>query len=605
MVWVNFGNGDIANRVAQKFNEGKYKCLGASIRSSVARNSTYTPGPWGSRGSRSGNPVAWTIVLNDVPGSATPNDIEKAIVSRFDQPRHIEVGPVSYQASNTEVEAKVRGQLEKHGRLESFYVSPTSQGKRVKAAAWFQDEADAKSACSLNDKQIDIIGRGKLTVALLQSAKVKVSMAVYHAVKSSIDMESDACRKRHLMIRAYQEPLRRFMTLRIEGDGSKEIATARKRLDKALSGIVLIEGQHTIWDPALNSNRNAVQKLKPIETNLRIVIIRDRTKRELRYYGPPEKLQQAVHQVVDVLRSDPSSTWETDLKPHQFSWTVRGGFKSIEQAVGKNVAILNVVSRKITITGTQQQYQTVLAIMDGKRSIEIRPTPDAVSALVASCPICFCGADTPIQTTCKHTYCLKCFEDCCRAAASTSKTEFQIQCQGNEGNCASVFTLRELKNHLSSAVFEAVLKSSFDEYIQRHPETFHYCPTPDCDYIYRCTTASNAMIPAYICPSCLEPICRSCHARHGDYTCAEYKDIASGGYEALARLKKELNIKDCPKCSTPMEKTEGCNHMTCGGCRAHICWVCKAVFETQGPCYAHMTKEHGGNGLGLDAFMLD
>lgn len=42
------------------------------------------------------------------------------------------------------------------------------------------------------------------------------------------------------------------------------------------------------------------------------------------------------------------------------------------------------------------------------------------------------------------------------------------------------------------------------------------------------------------------------------------------------------------------EDREGCNHMTCGGCRAHICWVCMAVFETDRPCYDHMIKEHGG-----------
>jgi hypothetical protein len=42
---------------------------------------------------------------------------------------------------------------------------------------------------------------------------------------------------------------------------------------------------------------------------------------------------------------------------------------------------------------------------------------------------------------------------------------------------------------------------------------------------------------------------------------AEYKDIALGGYKALTKLKRELNIKDCPKCTTPMEKIEGCVSM--------------------------------------------
>lgn len=237
--------------------------------------------------------------------------------------------------------------------------------------------------------------------------------------------------------------------------------------------------------------------------------------------------------------------------------------------------------------------------MEGKPATEIRS--DDLSEPEEDCPICFCEADTPVQTSCKHTYCLGCFAECCKAAASTSKDEFQIKCQDNEGTCPTVFTLSEIKDHLPSSVFERVLKSSFEEYIQRQPDAFRYCPTPDCGYVYRCSTTSNPV--EYTCPNCVEALCTSCHARHGDYTCAEYKDIASGGYEALERLKRELNIKDCPKCKTLIEKTEGCNHVTCGGCRAHICWVCRADFVTSDSCYAHMNKAHGGIGLGYEHIM--
>ena len=261
-VWLNFGNADIANRVAQKFNEGTYKCLGQSVRSSAAKNSASRAprGGRGGRGGRSGfsiNPVPWTINLSDVPGRASCKDIEKAISSRADQPRHVEMGSISFEASNIEVRAEVRAPLEGYGRLESFHVSPQSGGKRMKAYAWFQDEADAKSACSMNNKQLDILGRGKLTVALLQSAKVKVSMAVYLVSKSSIEEQSHAVKERYVVIRAYPDPLRRFMTLKIEGDDANEIASARKRLEEAMSGSVLTDGQHTIWGPVLNSNRNA------------------------------------------------------------------------------------------------------------------------------------------------------------------------------------------------------------------------------------------------------------------------------------------------------------------------------------------------------------
>lgn len=34
------------------------------------------------------------------------------------------------------------------------------------------------------------------------------------------------------------------------------------------------------------------------------------------------------------------------------------------------------------------------------------------------------------------------------------------------------------------------------------------------------------------------------------------------------------NTKRCPRCTSPIEKDEGCNHMTCRKCRHEFCWIC-------------------------------
>ncbi|KAF2686815.1 hypothetical protein K458DRAFT_441534 [Lentithecium fluviatile CBS 122367] len=595
-VWLNFGNGGIADRVAAKFNSGGYKCLGQPVRATTTDSRLGRRG----RGGYPYNPLAWTATLSNVPGHATSVDIQEAIKASYDKPRHVEMGEISYTASDPDVSVTVRSRLEKYGPLESFYLAASSKGKRVKATAWFQDESDAKSACSLNNEPLDILKRGKLTVTLIQSMKVKVPTAIYRVSKARLDQESMDWKELHLAFNVYTDTLNRFTTLKIEGEVPKDVAAARKKLDEIVSGGVLMEGQNVVWDTTLGSNGRAYRNLKAVEDDLCAVIVRDKAKRQLRYYGPPEYLEQCASRITRMLKeaAAATTTYQIDLNPNQFSWAIRGGFKNIEKALGKRVAIFDVVSRKITMNGTQQQYEMAVALVDGKRPIESCPQTDDPPALEGDCPICFCEAENPIQTSCKHTYCQECFEECCKSAASTSKTEFQVKCQGDEGNCTAVFKLRELKDHLSSSVLESVLQSSFEEYIQRHPESLRYCPTPDCGSVYRSTTTLGSNPPVYTCSNCFEPLCTSCHARHGNYTCAEYKEIASGGYEALEKLKKELNIKDCPKCSTPMEKTEGCNHMTCGGCKAHICWVCMAVFESSEPCYNHMTKKHGGIGLG-------
>lgn len=270
-MWVNFGSGEIANRVAKKFSEGRYKCLGQFVKSSLGK---WSP----SRGSRRGlsNPVAWTIVLSEVPSDATSKHIEEAIKSQYDKPRHIELGPISYQASNAEVSVVVRTHLEEHGLLENFFLAPTNKGKGVKCTALFANEEDAKSACSLNNGPLDILGKGKLTITIIQSAKIKVTTAVYIATKSEIDLRSESWKERHLGLQVYPDTAQLFTTLEVGANSAQDVADARRTLDTILNGIILMAGDSILWDLYLSSNGSAFKRLKSIEKELDALIIRDK-----------------------------------------------------------------------------------------------------------------------------------------------------------------------------------------------------------------------------------------------------------------------------------------------------------------------------------------
>lgn len=42
------------------------------------------------------------------------------------------------------------------------------------------------------------------------------------------------------------------------------------------------------------------------------------------------------------------------------------------------------------------------------------------------------------------------------------------------------------------------------------------------------------------------------------------------------------NTKPCPKCKKPIEKNQGCNHMSCRECNHGFCWVCLGDWKDHG-----------------------
>lgn len=44
----------------------------------------------------------------------------------------------------------------------------------------------------------------------------------------------------------------------------------------------------------------------------------------------------------------------------------------------------------------------------------------------------------------------------------------------------------------------------------------------------------------------------------------------------------QANTKECPKCSSTIEKNGGCNHMSCRKCRYEWCWICSGPWSEHG-----------------------
>jgi len=100
-----------------------------------------------------------------------------------------------------------------------------------------------------------------------------------------------------------------------------------------------------------------------------------------------------------------------------------------------------------------------------------------------------------------------------------------------------------------------------------------WCPAAGCDYVIEKLEGGNKQI---FC-KCGNVFCYSCNQEaHMPVDCSMRE-------EWLKKNKSEtpnvswimLNTKPCPKCHKPIEKNQGCNHMTCiNGCSYQFCWIC-------------------------------
>lgn len=78
------------------------------------------------------------------------------------------------------------------------------------------------------------------------------------------------------------------------------------------------------------------------------------------------------------------------------------------------------------------------------------------------------------------------------------------------------------------------------------------------------------------CPTCQFIWCFKCHSPwHEGVNCKEYRK----GDKLLRHWASEIehgqrNAQKCPKCKIHIQRTEGCDHMTCSQCNTNFCYRC-------------------------------
>ncbi|XP_044884602.1 E3 ubiquitin-protein ligase RNF14-like isoform X1 [Mauremys mutica] len=226
------------------------------------------------------------------------------------------------------------------------------------------------------------------------------------------------------------------------------------------------------------------------------------------------------------------------------------------------------------------------------------------------CSICFSeklGSECMYFMECRHIYCKSCLKD----YFEIQIRDGQVHCLScPEPKCSSVATPGQVKEVVGEELFarydRLLLQSSLDLMAD-----VVYCPRPCC----QTPVMEDAGCTMGICSSCNYAFCTLCKMTyHGVSPCKvtakklielrnEYQEADEatkiileqrygkrGIRKALQELESrewvEKNTKACPHCGTRIQKLDGCNNITCTGCRQYFCWLCMGCLSRANP-YGH------------------
>ncbi|KAI0691778.1 hypothetical protein BC835DRAFT_1528503 [Cytidiella melzeri] len=370
--------------------------------------------------------------------------------------------------------------------------------------------------------------------------------------------------------------------IRVLGSVKPAVGALKVRVENLAAG-EKVEG----WHPALAKADNAFSR--SVFTDTGAYMRGDWTRRQLKVYGD----SKAVEAASDMIRHELERLAALDRIVHipklSVGFFVRQGLAELQAILGDENIKFDPAARTITVSGGEEARHTLNRLIAQSRTGSL----PAASGEQQSCPICFDDVIAPVRLGCNHVYCTACLRHYLLSALDSDT--FPLVCMSDEGRCEAPIALSTIQRFHHPNAFTRLLEIAFISYVTKRPQELVYCKTPDCSQIYRPTGSASPSVLQ--CPSCFSSICSGCNEdSHDGMSCDEYR--IQKDPEAQDRASEEWirqqgsRIKRCPQCNIHIEKTEGCNHMSCR-CGAHICWICMGLF-TRETIYQHMGNRHGG-----------
>ena len=196
-----------------------------------------------------------------------------------------------------------------------------------------------------------------------------------------------------------------------------------------------------------------------------------------------------------------------------------------------------------------------------------------------TCPICYSEIEkeSSLSLKCNHLICEDCFKEYITNKLISEPLNILYTYCPLDG-CNLYLTRTIYKKCITDKKYQRIFAKSVIRNFTITNKDIKSCPNPYCNVSIKAQNNIAKEIKCQcgttFCFSCLRESHLPCDCEMTKQWLEFTKDKGSG--EDFVWIKE--NTKKCPKCQSPIEKNQGCNHMTCqkkaGGCGYEFCWEC-------------------------------
>ncbi|KAM4064602.1 IBR domain, a half RING-finger domain-containing protein [Hirsutella rhossiliensis] len=209
------------------------------------------------------------------------------------------------------------------------------------------------------------------------------------------------------------------------------------------------------------------------------------------------------------------------------------------------------------------------------------------------CDIC-CEDDQGLQSfamKCGHRYCVDCYRHYLTQKIRGEGEAARIQCPSD--GCGRILDTRSLDLLVTADLTDRYRDLLNRTYVE-DKDVFKWCPAPDCPNVIECGVKRKDLekiVPTVEC-RCGYRFCFGCpNPDHQPAPCDLVKKwLKKCADDSETANWISANTKECPKCSSTIEKNGGCNHMTCRKCKYEFCWMCMGLWSEHGTSWYNCNR---------------